>query len=172
MKSTFFSIWGTAIVFTFLIASCQNESTSCVSLSESMQQAITSYITENNIDTEANVITTHWMISAYRTDVYITHTFQDILNNPNHIPTYYSTVADSIVVLIYTGTETKFNRNIEDIENEIRNLIIERSITLQPDQQSFTHTKTWLYSSCSDGTTLVREPTTKDLLYISCHENN
>jgi hypothetical protein len=161
-------------VFIMSNSSCQKNSNSYyVSLNDSIQHAIRSYTAENNISTKSRVITTEWIVNPYRTDVYISNTFRQFLTNPDLVPSYYSIISDSIVVLVYTGTETELARNTQDIQREIANLLNESGIRLQSDKRTTTHVKTWLYSSCSSSSaTLVREPSTRDLLYIPCRDSD
>jgi hypothetical protein len=145
-----------------------------VSLSDSIQHAIRIYTSENHINPKSRVILADWVVNPYRTDVYISNTFREFLDNPDHVPSYYSIVSDSIVVLVYTGTETELGRNTQGIQKELNNLLDEAGIKLQSDARTTIHVKTWLYSSCGGtrNSTIVREPSGQDLLYIPCRDKD
>jgi hypothetical protein len=143
-----------------------------VSLSDSIQNAIRIYTAENHIDPKSRVITTDWVVNPYRTDIYMSTTFREFLDNPDHVPSYYSIVSDSIVVLVYTGTEIELGRNTQNIQQEIRSILNSVGVKLKSDNGTTTDAKTWLYSSCNNSTTLVKEPSTKDLLYIPCRNSD
>jgi hypothetical protein len=178
MKSVSNSIWSIAamlgIAFIMSIISCQNEkSLYYIKLNDSIEHAIRSYASENNINLKSRVITTDWIVNPYRTDVYISNTFQQFLNKPDHVPTYYSIVSDSIIVLVYTGIESEMVRNTQAIQKEMGNLLNQSDTELQPDKETTTHVKTWLFSSCEGNSAiLVREPSMKDLLYVHCRDSN
>lgn len=176
MKSILNSLACT-IVFTsfiFLISSsCQEKGNLYyVSLGDSVQYAIKNYITENHINVKSRVITTDWMSNPYRTDIYISNTSKQSINDQANIPSYYSVVSDSILVLVYSGVEAGIARNTQIIQQEMKAHLVERGIELQPDNKNVTHTKTWLYSLCGDRGKLIRETSIKDLYYIPCRNDS
>lgn len=152
------------------IISCQKStsSTSAVSLDDSVQQAIIRYVNENDVDLKSTVIITDWVANPYRTDVYILSSSHEFMDSQSHMPTYYSIISDSIVVFVYSGVERSIGRDTQVLSKEIRDLLTEKNVTLEPDNGNIIHTRTWLYTVCDGNGELIREPAVSDLFYIPC----
>lgn len=158
-----------ALLMALAFTSCQRpNSTNAVSLDDSVKQAVIRYVSENNINLKTRVITTDWVANPYRSDVYISNSSHQLIDSPSHMPTYYSIISDSIVVFIYSGVERSIARDTRELSKEIRNLLTEKNVKLEPDDGNIIHTRTWLYTVCEGNGELIREPAVSDLFYIPC----
>lgn len=170
MKSPLFK-YMPALLAALAIISCQkSNSTSAVVLDDSLKQAITRYVSENDIDLKSTIIITDWVANPYRTDVYILNSSHQFFNEPSKLPTYYSIIYDSIVVFIYSGLERSIGRDTEELSEEIRDLLIKKNVKLEPDSGNIIHTRTWLLTVCEGESELIREPAVSDLFYIPCRD--
>ena len=157
------------LLMALTIISCQrSSSTNAVSLDDLVNQAIVRYVSENNIDLKTRVITTDWVANPYRTDVYISNSFHQLIDIPSHVPTYYSIISDSIVVFVYSGVERSIGRDTQELSKEIRDVLTDKNVKLEPDNGNIIHTRTWLYTVCEGNGELIREPAVSDLFYIPC----
>lgn len=162
---------GLASFLLLAVISCkQKRNVYFVSFNDSIQQAIRSYVNENNIDLDSTIIVTDWVVNPYRTDVYISNSFRSFKDNPHYTPSYYSLISDSIITLVYTGVESSVTRDTQDISSEIEGLLINKHVKLKLDGEYVDHVKTWLYSSCSSNGKLVKSPSRSDLFYIPCRD--
>ncbi|HEV8511883.1 MAG TPA: hypothetical protein VGQ59_01315 [Cyclobacteriaceae bacterium] len=160
-------------VLLFGIASCQRmQKNYFVTLDDHVRDAIKSYVKENRIDVNSGVITTDWLVNPYRTDVYISNTSRQFTDRLNSVPSYYSLVSDSIIVLIYSGVENGIIRNTRGITLEINDLLVKKHVKLFPKSKYVDHTRTWLYTLCNGNGELIREPSISDLFYIPCRAEN
>lgn len=171
MKAKLFFIQLVAIIAVLTVISCKRDRNDLrVSLDDSLQLAIRTYVQENNIDVNSSVITTDWVVNPYRTDVYISATSKGIDNSIHNVPTYYSVASDSIIVLIYSGVERGVIRNTEKVSEEIKDLLAKKDVKLMADSVSVSRQLTWLYSSCGEKRELITEPSISDLLYVPCRD--
>ena len=169
-KSTLFKCLA-ALFIALNIVSCQSKNSSyAVTLDDSVKQAVIRYVNENDIDLKSRIITTHWVANPYRTDIYISNSFRQLNASQSHIPTYYTTISDSIIVFIYSGVERNIGRDTEKLSNELKDLLTRKNIKLKPDNGLLTHTRTWLYAMCGGSNKLIKEPSVSDLFYIPCRD--
>ena len=160
-----------ALLMLLTITSCQKKKNNYVkSLNDSVKQAIMLYVNENDINLESRIITTDWVANPYRTDVYISNSFNQLNDSSSHMPTYYSIISDSIIVFIYSGVERSIGRDTQELTNEIRDLLNEKNVKLKPDSGYINHKHTWLYTACGERSELIRTPAASDLFYIPCRD--
>lgn len=167
MKSVLF-LYNLLLVVLFVISCDHKRNDFILELDDSAKQMITQYVKENNIDVKARVITTDWVVSNYRTDIYITNSFTQLNDTVGNVPTYYSILADSIVVFVYTGLERISTRNNRKISLEIEDVLDAYDVKLKSDRSDLYHEPRWLYTRCNNTSKLLKETSPLELLSIPC----
>jgi len=146
------------IAILFIQNSCVNNSDDqfYVTLDPVIRNVVTSYVTENKIDLKSRVINLRCVSSNYRTDFIISSTGVKRYSTTHNAPTYYSVVADSAVVFLYTGYE-RFIKDGPIIVAELDRVLASRKIDLNDDLLVLEHSPRWKYSICNDTTELRKE---------------
>lgn len=158
------------VIIFLIIAACSNSTSNKfeVELNDSVKQVILAYIKENNIDSKAKVITTDWIVSDYRTDVYISNIQSKLYQKTVYTPTYYSIIDGDVVVFIYTGIEAIMIKNTDEILYEIDDVLIKLQVELSPDSGDFYYARSWQYSTCNEESILIKKLPPFEYNFIPC----
>lgn len=160
------------LYFVFMIVSCEtpNKNEFEVELSEELEDVITNYALENNIDENSKVLTSEWVVHPNdKLEIYISNMATDLYKKKNYTPTYYCLLKSGSIVFIYSNLEGLIDRETASIHRELNQILLTNGVHLEPDRGYDYSAPTWKYSSCpGKPSTLLKKIDPMEYSFIPC----